>query len=107
MTKTIRILFMLAAVASFAGGVCLAQSAGEETYKAKCAVCHGADGMARTSIGLAWKVKPVTDPAVAKMDLTGMIEVTRNGQGKMQAFKDKLSDAEIRAAVIYFRTLIK
>jgi mono/diheme cytochrome c family protein len=36
-----------------------------------------------------------------------MIEATRNGTGKMQAFKDKLTEVEIRASVAYFRTLMK
>ncbi len=36
-----------------------------------------------------------------------MIKATENGIGKMTAFKGKLSDAEIKDAVEYFRSLIK
>ncbi len=53
------------------------------------------------------KVKPVTDPDVKKMSEAEMIKATENGVGKMQPFKGKLSDAEIKGAVDYFRTLIK
>ena len=107
MRKMIRSLLMLAVAVSLAGAVSFAQSTGETTYKAKCVVCHGVDGLAHTSIGLAWKVKPVSDPSIAKMEMAEMLEITRNGRGKMQSFKDKLTDAEIKASVNYFRTLIK
>ena len=36
-----------------------------------------------------------------------MIAAVTNGSGKMQAYKDKLSDAEIKDAVDYFRTFAK
>jgi hypothetical protein len=36
-----------------------------------------------------------------------MIEATRNGMGKMQPFKNKLTDAEINDAVAHFRSFIK
>jgi mono/diheme cytochrome c family protein len=36
-----------------------------------------------------------------------MIDATTNGMGKMQPFKGKLTDAQIKDAVAYFRTLIK
>jgi mono/diheme cytochrome c family protein len=98
---------MLAAILSLAGAVCVAQSAGEATYKARCQICHGATGAADTAPAKVIGVRPVSDPAVRRMDMAEMIDIVTNGKNKMQAFKDKLSDAEIRAAVIYFRTLIK
>jgi mono/diheme cytochrome c family protein len=36
-----------------------------------------------------------------------MVELTKNGVGKMPAYKGKLSDAEIKAAVAYFRSFAK
>jgi mono/diheme cytochrome c family protein len=107
MSKTIRFQLALAAVLLFAGVVGFAQSSGEATYKAKCQGCHGATGLADTTIGKALKVKPVTDPAVGKFTEAEMLAATRNGLGKMQAFKDKLTEAEIKASVAYFRSLIK
>jgi len=52
------------------------------------------------------KVKPGTDPAV-KMSEEQMIDAVRRGMGKMQAYKDKLSDAQIKDSVTYFRTFVK
>jgi len=106
MKKSIRTHFVLAAMFSLAGVLSVAQS-GEATYKAKCQMCHGATGMADSGAGKAMKVKPVTDPDVKKMSEAEMIKSTENGVGKMTAFKGKLSDAEIKGAVEYFRTFIK
>ena len=36
-----------------------------------------------------------------------MIDATKNGMDKMQPFKGKLTDAQIKDAVDYFRTFIK
>jgi cytochrome c6 len=36
-----------------------------------------------------------------------MITDTTNGKGKMPAFKGKLTDAQIKDSVLYFRSLAK
>ena len=41
--------------------VVFAQATGEAVYKAKCQSCHGATGMADTTVGKALKVKPVSE----------------------------------------------
>jgi mono/diheme cytochrome c family protein len=63
--------------------------------------------MAETGPGKAMKVKPVTDPDVRKLSREQMVAATRNGMGKMQPYKDKLTDAQIKDAVDYFRTFVK
>jgi mono/diheme cytochrome c family protein len=85
----------------------IAQSPGADTYKAKCQGCHGAAGMADTSVGKVLKVVPINDPSVKKMNEPAMIDAVKNGMGKMQAFKGKLTDDQIKGAVEYFRTLGK
>lgn len=107
MTRKIRSQMALAAILSLAGVVSFAQSSGEATYKAKCQMCHGATGLADAGAGKAMKVKPATDPDVKKMTEAQMIAAVTNGSGKMQAYKDKLSDAQIKDAVDYFRTFAK
>jgi cytochrome c6 len=87
--------------------IAMAADAGADTYKAKCQMCHGASGMADSPAGKAMKVKPITDPEVKKFTEAEMISATKNGQGKMQPFKDKLTDAQIKDAVSYFRTFLK
>lgn len=107
MTQKIRSQVAMAAILSLAGVVSFAQSSGEATYKAKCQMCHGATGMADSGAGKAMKVKPATDPDVKKMTAAQMIAAVKNGMGKMQPYKDKLSDAQIKDAVDYFRTFAK
>lgn len=84
----------------------IAQS-GAEIYKTKCQMCHGAAGMADSPAGKAMKVKPITDPEVKKMTEEQMIAATKNGMGKMQPFKGKLTEAQIKDSVAHFRSFLK
>ncbi len=84
----------------------LAQS-GADIYKTKCQMCHGAAGLADSGAGKAMKVKPATDPEVKKMSEAQMVDAVRKGMGKMQPYKDKLTDAQIKDAVAYFRTFVR
>jgi cytochrome c6 len=96
-------LALMAAVAMPA----VAQNSGADIYKAKCQMCHGASGMADTPAGKAMKVKPITDPDVKSQSEEKMISDTKNGVGKMKAFKDSLTDAQIKDAVAHFRSFLK
>lgn len=72
-------------------------------YKAKCAMCHGADGMGKPAMG----TKDLGSPDIQKMsdaDLTGALT---NGKGKMPGYKGKLTDDQINDLVKYIRTLKK
>lgn len=80
---------------------------GEANYKSKCAMCHGADGLAATPAGKSMKTPSVKSPEFTKLTEPDMIASTKNGKGKMPAYKDKLSDAQIREVVAYMRTLEK
>ena len=105
MSKRVRFQVILAGMLLFAA-IGLAQS-GEATYKAKCQSCHGADGLASSGVGKIMKVKPATDPSVKKMSEAEMIAAVHNGMGKMQPYKNSLTDAQIKDAVDYFRTFVK
>lgn len=107
MIKTAQWFPVLAVATVLASVLCFAQSSGEAVYKARCFKCHGAAGQADTSMGKALKVKPITDPTVRKMSLDEMVAATRNGMGKMQAYKGELSEAEIRSSTEFFRSFLK
>ena len=106
MTKSVRSNVALAAMFALAGVLSFAQS-GADTYKAKCASCHGATGMADSGAGKAMKVKPVSDASVKKMTQAEMVAVTKDGKGKMPAFKGKLTDDQIQAVVAHYISLAK
>lgn len=89
------------------GTMSFAQNTGEAIYKAKCQMCHGVTGAADTPAGKAMKAKPFNDPEVAKMSDSALLNVTKNGSGKMPAYKDKLTDAQLQQVVAYIHELEK
>lgn len=72
------------------------------TFKAKCAMCHGADGkggkMGTRDFASA-EVKAETDAQLT--------DIIAKGKGKMPAYTGKLSDADIKGLVTYVRSLAK
>jgi mono/diheme cytochrome c family protein len=85
----------------------LAQGSGADTYKAKCQMCHGADGLGATPAGKSMKAIPFNDPQIVHKSDAELIEATTNGKGKMPAYKGKLTDAEIKEVIGYIRILQK
>jgi mono/diheme cytochrome c family protein len=85
----------------------MGQGSGADTYKAKCAMCHGADGLGNTPAGKSTKVRAFNNPDVVKMSDDDLIAVTTGGKAKMPAYKGKLTDAQIKDVVAYIRTLQK
>ena len=102
-SKRIVILCLAAALVTPA----FAQSSGADIYKAKCLMCHGPDGMANSPVGKALKVVSFKDPAVIKASDLELFTAVKNGKGKMPAENGKLTDAQIKAAIQYVRTLEK
>ena len=107
MLKQITHAVAVGLVVLFASVTGLAQSSGADTYKAKCQMCHGADGMGNTPAGKAMKARPFNAPDVLKESDTDLIAVIKNGKNKMPAFTGKLSDAQITTVVAYIHTLQK
>jgi cytochrome c6 len=97
---------MVALLATAVAVPVFAQS-GESTFKAKCAMCHGADGLASGSMGKMMKIPSVKSPDFIKLSESEMVADTTNGKGKMPAYKGKLTDAQIREVVAYMRSLEK
>jgi mono/diheme cytochrome c family protein len=104
MRKSFRNVVAAMLMFGLAGATSFAQSS-EALYKSKCQMCHGEKGMADSAAGKSMKVKPISDPDVKKMTEAQMVEAVHNGMGKMQPYKDKLSDAQIKELVTYFRSL--
>ncbi|HEY3628925.1 MAG TPA: cytochrome c [Terracidiphilus sp.] len=104
MTKRMRSQVVLALVVAVAGSVGFAQSGGEAVYKANCQSCHGSTGTPNPGIAKAMGVKPATDPDYKKVSEADMIAAVKDGKGKMKAFSGKLTDAQIKDAVVYFRS---
>ncbi|HEV3512650.1 MAG TPA: cytochrome c [Candidatus Sulfotelmatobacter sp.] len=73
------------------------------TYKAKCAMCHGADGK-----GGKMGTKDFASPEIKGMSDAQLTEVITKGKPpKMPAYGEKLKDTEIKDLVTYIRGLGK
>lgn len=105
MTKTILSLVVLAMVVSLASAVCLAQSSGQATYKAKCAMCHGATGTPSAAMAKSMGVKPASHPEIKKLTEAQMIAAVKNGKGKMKPVGG-LTDAQIKEVVGFYRSFL-
>ena len=99
-------IVMAAILATFPSTLALGQ-AGADTYKAKCMMCHSADGSGSSPAGKAMGAKPFNSPALVKASDADLIAATKNGKGKMPAYTGKLTDAQIKDVVAYIRTLQK
>jgi cytochrome c6 len=78
---------------------------GAAIFKAKCAMCHGADGSASTGMGKTMGLKPLGSPEVQKTSDADLTALIANGKGKMPSYKGKLTDDEIGAVIKYVHTL--
>lgn len=82
-----------------------AQTDAAKTFKANCAVCHGASGDANTPTGKALKAKDLKLPEVQSQSDSQLADVITKGRGKMPAFGSKLSPDVINSLVAYIRQI--
>jgi mono/diheme cytochrome c family protein len=101
--KAAAVILMAALIAAPA----FALSPGADTYKAKCAMCHGTDGLAATTMGKNMKILSFKDPKMLAASDHQFFVSTKDGLNKMPAYKDKLTDAQIKEVIAFIRTLQK
>lgn len=92
--------YVLTTGASTPGKAASAPADGNALYTKHCAICHSQDGRGKP-IYRKQGQPDFTDAKWQKSHTDAQIsEVTKNGKGKfMKAYKDKLSDEEIKAVV--------
>lgn len=76
------------------------------TFKAKCAMCHGADGKG-SAVGQKMGAHDFTSPEVQKMSDAELTEVITKGKNKMPSYAGKLQEGDIKGLVGYIRQLGK
>lgn len=96
-------ILALVAVAMMAISPILTAEDGAATFKAKCAMCHGANGEGKAK-------NPALNTAAVKAksdaELTTMIAEGGKDKKPMHAFKAKgLTDAQIKALVTFVKSL--
>jgi cytochrome c6 len=77
----------------------------ETTYKAKCAVCHGADGKGDTPMGKKLGAHDFRSPEVTKQTDDQLAEVIAKGKNKMPGYEKSLKPDQIKGLVAYIHEL--
>lgn len=80
---------------------------GSQIFSSRCAMCHGADGQASTSMGKMMNIPSFKSPQMVKAPDSQLFDATKNGKGKMPSYNGKLTDAQIHEVIAYIRTLQK
>ena len=78
---------------------------GADTYKAKCAACHAADGSGNTNAGKAMKVRDLRSAEVQKQSDDQLYTVIAKGKGKMPGYEKSLGADKCKELVAYIRRL--
>jgi cytochrome c6 len=95
-------ILMVCGVMAVSSSSAAAQDAAA-TYKAKCAMCHGADGK-----GGKMGTKDFGSPDIQAMTDAQLADVISKGKPpKMPAYGDKLKDSDVKGLVAYIRTFKK
>jgi cytochrome c6 len=83
------------------------KTAGGATFKAKCVLCHGADGAGNTTLGKQLQAANLRSKDVQKKTDADLHKAVHDGNGNMPPFADQLSEDEITQVVKYVRSLGK
>ena len=99
-----KLALLLAACAVIALAAAPAQAAdGKALYEAKCAMCHGKDGVAKAVAKGSANLNDAKWQADTKVE--AIETVITDGKGKMKGYKDKMAADEIKATAAYVKTL--
>ena len=82
-----------------------APASGADTFKAKCATCHGQDGSGSTAMGQKMKVRDLRSPEVQKQTDDELTAIITHGKPPMPAYGKTLTAAEIHQIVVYLRSI--
>ena len=104
-------LLQSAAILGFGIMLCAAlanaQGSAEQTFKMKCAACHGPDGKGDTGAGKALGAHDFSSETVQKMPDMELADIISKGKNKMPAYGKTMKESEIKDLVAYVRELGK
>lgn len=76
---------------------------GASVYKAKCAMCHGENGVAKK---MGEPARNLNDPKFqAEVSKDEVVKILAEGKGKKKSMKDKLTPEQIAAVADYVKTM--
>ncbi len=80
---------------------------GADTFKARCAPCHGATGAGDTTMGKNLKLHDLSSADVQKQTDDELATTITKGKGRMPAYGTKLTKEQIGDVVKFIRSLKK
>ena len=86
---------------------CAVADAGADTFKARCASCHGATGKGDTKMGPHFKLRDLGSADVQKQTEDEFKAIIAKGKGKMPPYGAKLTKEQIDDLVKFIRSLKK
>jgi len=99
-------LFVLLMIA-FAANAVAQNTPAKDLFASKCAMCHGPDGSAQTTMAKNLKIRDFHSADVQKQSDVDLKTVIAKGKGKMPAFDGKLTGGQIDQLVSYIREIGK
>ena len=101
--KELALLLAACAVIALAVAPAAQAADGKALYDAKCAMCHGKDGVAKPMAKGSANLNDAKWQEATKVE--AVETVVTDGKGKMKGYKDKMSGEEIKAVATYVKTL--
>ena len=99
-----KLCILLLLMAAAAGVPACAQDAsGADTFKNRCAMCHGTDGLGQTPAGKIFKAASLKAPMVTSKSNQELHAIVKNGRNKMPPVARGWSDEQVRSLVAYLK----
>lgn len=95
------LVVIVVTIAIVSSGVAQTAPDGASLYKSHCVTCHAANGGGRSTM----KNTDLRAAAVQKLTDGQLLDVLANGQGKMPAYKSKLTTEQLAKLVSFIRAL--
>jgi len=97
------LLCALALIALASAPAAQAAADGKALYDAKCAMCHGKDGVAKPMAKGSANFNDAKWQEATKLE--AIETAVSDGKGKMKGYKGKMTPEEIKAAAEYVKTI--
>jgi len=103
--KSVMKLFLAVLAFALLFSTCSLADSGADTFKGKCAMCHGADGKGATAMGKNLNLRDLGSADVQGQSDADLTNIVTNGKGKMPKYDGKLTKDQIGDVVKFIRTL--
>lgn len=104
MKRTLSLALLFSAVLVAVCSVANAQTNAKTQFNRMCALCHGEDGKAQTTMGKTVKAADLTSATVQSQTDAQLYSAIAHGKGKMAAYEGILGKQGVDSMVKYVRT---